>query len=89
MRLSTLAGVPVLSFLVSIPSLCKLSDKPIAAFSPNLPALNDFNPTKILPSSEVPVVNTTARALYSAPNSSTAPTISLFSTFNSVMQKIV
>ena len=78
--------MPVFNFFVSIPNLCNESDKPIAAFSPNLPALYERRPTNIRPSREVPVVKITARALYSTPNSSIAPVISLSFTVNSVIQ---
>ena len=47
--LSTRGGVPVLSFLMFIPSFIKDSDNPTAAASPNLPALYDFSPTEIQP----------------------------------------
>ncbi len=84
--MSILAGVPVFNFFVSIPNLCRESESPIAAFSPNLPALYERKPTKILPSNDVPVVKTTAFARYSMPNSSTAPIILSPSVRSSVIQ---
>ena len=78
--------MPVFSFFMLIPSFIKDSDKPVAACSPRRPALYDFKPTKILPLSDVPVVNIIARALYSMPNSSTAPVILPSFAIKSVIQ---
>ena len=67
--------MPVFNFFTVNPSLIRASESPFAGISPSLPAGKDCNPIKILPFNDVPVVKTTALALYCKPNSSTTPQI--------------
>ena len=73
MRPSTLEGVPVFNLPIVNPSFFRLLDSPFALASPNLPNSNDFNPTHIFASSDVPVVKIIQGAKYSCPNSSINP----------------
>ena len=76
LRLSTRAGVPVLSRSVSNPNATRLSVRPSDGASPARPAARVLRPTQICPDMNVPVVSTTAGARNSIPKNVRTPATS-------------